>query len=195
MKLLEVAVVPERAFVEVNTSLVHVAFENSRKVTVPVGLNPPLTVAVSVTAVPIGPPGEAMVEMVGLALVMVTDSLGAWHGEAAGLLLTSPLYTAVQKYVPGAVGVKLPEVDVPPATGLVDVKTSVEQVEFENSRNVTVPVGLKPPVRVALSVTAVPIGPSADAMVEMAGLAMPIVADSFGALHGEMAGSLLASPL
>lgn len=52
------------------------------------------------------PPAEAWVEtvsftgvptIVGLALAMTTDSLGAPHAEVAALLLASPLYTAVQK--------------------------------------------------------------------------------------------------
>ena len=48
---------------------------NSWKVTVPVGLKPPLTDAVSLTDVPIGPPADAVVAMAGVAWVMV-DRLG-----------------------------------------------------------------------------------------------------------------------
>ena len=47
---------------------------NRLKVTVPVGLNPPLTVAVSEMDVPTGPPADGVVAMVGAALVMVTGS-------------------------------------------------------------------------------------------------------------------------
>ena len=90
---------------------------------------------------------------------------------------------------------KLPEVAVVPDSGVVEENTSVAQLASLKSRKVTLPVGLNPPVNVAVSRSAVPGGPPADAMVEIAGLALPIVTDSFGALHGEVAGSLLASPL
>ena len=54
---------PTRALVVVKTWLVHVLSVNSRKVTLPVGLDPPETVAVSVSVVPRGPPPDAWVEM------------------------------------------------------------------------------------------------------------------------------------
>ena len=57
--------------------------------TVPVGLNPPLTVAVSEIDVPTGPPGEGVVVMVGVAWVMVTGS--APQAELTAVLLASPL--------------------------------------------------------------------------------------------------------
>ena len=62
---------------------------NRSKVTVPVGLNPPLTVAVSEMDVPTGPPAEGVVAMVGVAWVITTGSAG--HGELTGALLASPL--------------------------------------------------------------------------------------------------------
>ena len=43
------------------------AGENSVKVTVPVGLNPPVTVAVSEIDKPTGPPGDGVVAMAGVA--------------------------------------------------------------------------------------------------------------------------------
>ena len=47
---------------------------NSSKVTVPVGMKPPVTVAVSEMDVPTGPPAEGVVEIAGVAWVMVTGS-------------------------------------------------------------------------------------------------------------------------
>ena len=62
---------------------------NRLKVTVPVGLTPPLTVAVSKMEVPTGPPAEGVVAMVGVAWVMVTGS--AAQPELTAPLLASPL--------------------------------------------------------------------------------------------------------
>ncbi|MGH9278551.1 MAG: hypothetical protein ACRD12_10675 [Acidimicrobiales bacterium] len=50
---------------------------NGRNVTVPVGDTPPATVATSRTGPRSSTLGDAWVEMVGLALAIVTDSLGA----------------------------------------------------------------------------------------------------------------------
>ena len=61
---------------------------NRLKVTVPVGVTPPLTVAVSKIEVPTTPPAEGLVAMVGVAWVMVTGS--AAQPELAVLLLASP---------------------------------------------------------------------------------------------------------
>ncbi|MGH9223061.1 MAG: hypothetical protein ACRD2W_04600 [Acidimicrobiales bacterium] len=62
------AVAPLRVLVDVvPTWVVQVVSLKSLKVTVPVGLEPPETVAVSVTGVPSGPPAEAWVAMAGLA--------------------------------------------------------------------------------------------------------------------------------
>src|SRR5262249_44908515 len=60
----------------------------SWKVTVPVGLEPPLTVAVSKTAVPTGPPAEGWVASAGAPWVTVTCS--SWQPERAGVSLASP---------------------------------------------------------------------------------------------------------
>ena len=62
---------------------------NRLKVTVPVGMTPPLTVAVSKMEVPTGPPADGVVAMVGVAWVMVTGS--AAQPELAVVLLASPL--------------------------------------------------------------------------------------------------------
>ena len=75
----EVALRPRSAdgLVEVNTGVpvqVVSAGANRWKVTVPVGVNPPLTVAVSEMEVPTGPPAEGVVAMVGVAWVMVSGS-------------------------------------------------------------------------------------------------------------------------
>ena len=62
---------------------------NRLKVTVPVGVTPPLTVAVSKMEVPTGPPADGVVAMVGVAWVMVTGSSA--QAELAVVLLASPL--------------------------------------------------------------------------------------------------------
>ena len=65
-------------------------------VTVPVGLVP-VTVAVSVSCVPIAPPAEACVTIVGVVLLIVADSLVLLHGCETALLFASPLYDAVHR--------------------------------------------------------------------------------------------------
>ncbi len=70
--------------------------------------------------------------------------------------------------MPTAVVTKVPEVALGglPLSGLVEVNTEgAMQVVFPggNRLKVTVPVGLKPPVTVAVSAMGVPTGPSARA--------------------------------
>lgn len=62
----------------------------------PVGRAPLETVATSRTGAPVRLPGDAWVAMVGLARSIVTDSLGALHGEVADVLTVSPEWAAVQ---------------------------------------------------------------------------------------------------
>ena len=62
---------------------------NRLKVTVPVGLRPPVTVAVSEMEVPTTPPAEGVVAMAGVAWAMVTGS--AAQSELTVVLLASPL--------------------------------------------------------------------------------------------------------
>ena len=128
---------------------------NSSKVTVPVGLKPPLTVAVSQMEVPTGPPAEGVVAMVGVAWVMVTGSAaqaGADRGVVGVTVVGGdPVVGAHRASV-----VKEPEVALSglPLSGLVEVNTGVPvQVVSPgaNSSKVTVPVGLNPPVTVAVS--------------------------------------------
>ncbi|HUQ39037.1 MAG TPA: hypothetical protein VM030_02700 [Acidimicrobiales bacterium] len=57
---------------------------------VPVGLTAPASVAVSVTVPPTGTPGEATVEMVGVAWPTATDSWASLQAPATGALLVSP---------------------------------------------------------------------------------------------------------
>ena len=57
--------------------------------TVPVGLKPPVTVAVSKIEIPTGPPAEGVVAMAGVAWVMITGS--AAQPELTVVLLVSPL--------------------------------------------------------------------------------------------------------
>ena len=57
------------------------------------------------------------------------------------------------------------------------------------------PVGLAPPDSVAWSVSTVPIGPPADAVVTSAGVAGVMVAFSLASLHAPATAALAASPL
>ena len=88
---------PPSELVEVKTWVAQAASLKRRKVTLPVGPEPPDTVAMSCTGAPKRLPGDAWVLRVGLALVMVADSLTILQCEIAGLLAVSPVYTAVQE--------------------------------------------------------------------------------------------------
>ncbi len=86
---------PPSGLVEVNSGVplqVVAPGGNSLKVTVPVGLKPPVTVAVSLMVVPTGPPAEGVVAMAGVALIVVTGS-SSQPGltMVTMLLLASPL--------------------------------------------------------------------------------------------------------
>jgi len=59
---------------------------------------------------------------------------------------------------------------------------------------VIVPVGLKAPASVAVSVTVPPTGAPGEATVEMVGAAWTTVTDSLGSLHVPVTGALFASP-
>jgi hypothetical protein len=78
-------------------------------VTLPVGLLPPVTVAVSVSDAPRAPPADAAVATVGVAWAITTVSFAAPHAPVTALLAASPEYEARQRYVPGTVGVYAPE--------------------------------------------------------------------------------------
>ena len=91
-----------------------------------------------------------------------------------------------------------PDVALTPTTLFVDVKIAglVQLASFGPYRlNVTVPVGLVPPVTLAVSLSAVPIAPPAEAIVAIAGDDLLIVADSLGALQAAETALLFASPL
>ncbi len=78
---------------DVNTTVVQVASFGpySTNVIVPVGAAPPDNVAVSVSTVPIGPPPEAAVTIVGVVFPMSALSPTALHAADTALLLASPL--------------------------------------------------------------------------------------------------------
>jgi hypothetical protein len=98
--------------------------------------------------------------------------------------------------VPTVVVGKEPEVALLPLSGLVEVKTGVPvQVVLPGGKRlkVTVPVGLAPPLTVAVSLIAVPTGPPAEGVVEIVGVALPVVTGS--AVQTELTVGLLASPL
>src|SRR5216683_6453810 len=66
------------------------------KVTVPVGLNPPVTCALSLMTTPTFPEtGNGVVAIEGVARWIITCS--ALHPLTAGLLLASPLYEATHR--------------------------------------------------------------------------------------------------
>ena len=65
---------------------------------------------------------------------------------------------------------KVPDVAVPPLSGLVEVKAGGPvQVVFPGAKRlkVTVPVGMKPPLTVAVSEMELPTGPPAEGVVEI----------------------------
>jgi hypothetical protein len=97
---------------EVNTGApAHVSLlgPNSVKVMVPVGVTPPLSVAVSEIAPPNATLGDAVVLIAGVAWAIVDVSFGALHAPVTAALLASPLYAAIHRYVPAAVGVNGPD--------------------------------------------------------------------------------------
>lgn len=104
-----------------------------------------------------------VVDVVEVVVPVMVTALNWLHGRVAGVLLPSPGYWTVQRYVPGAVGTKSLEVATPSAlTALVDENTSAVQPASLKRRKVTLPVGAGTPVSVTESRTAVPTGPPGD---------------------------------
>jgi hypothetical protein len=91
------------ALVDVNTSPVQPGSPNSRKVTVPVGMKAPTRLAVSRTAVPTGPPGDAAASSPGVRLAMTI--VNVWHAGGPSTLLPHTV-----------VGPKDPAADAVPVT-------------------------------------------------------------------------------
>lgn len=86
---------------------------------------------------------------------------------------------------------------VPPDTGLVDSKTCAVQPLSLNRRKWTVPVGLEPLSRVAVSLTRMEFPcppPEPPAWVERVGDAFSTVDISRSALHGDVTDGWLPSP-
>ena len=77
------------------------------KVTVPVGLCPAETVAVSLIWPPTMTGAEAWVAIVGLTFVTVDVSPSSLQAPALRAFLLSPLYVAIHRYVPAVSGVKV----------------------------------------------------------------------------------------
>jgi hypothetical protein len=95
-------------------------------------------------------------------------------------------------------GVNGAEVIGPAPAGWVSVKTGGPAHVVSPApkrRKVMVPVGLKAPERVAVSVTVPRRGTAAEATVEMVGAAWPTATDSLASLQAPAVGALLASPL
>src|SRR5215831_1475241 len=108
---------------------------------------------------------------------------------------------ATQWKVPTALVAKEPEAALPPVIGLVEVKARGKvggpmQVGSlgPKSSNVIAPVGVKPPVTVAVSVIAAPtMTVLAEGVVAIAGVARAMVTGS--TVQPEVTGVLLVSPL
>src|SRR5687767_13097261 len=99
-------------------------------------------------------PGDACVAIVGVASVTARVSVASPHVPLTEALLTSPLYVATHRYVPGLVGVNNSDCATPPVNGTVDVKTGRPAhvaLSGPYGRNVTVcaPTGLTTPATVA----------------------------------------------
>lgn len=105
---------------------VHVEPVKKLYVTVPPAWKPPVMVAVSNTEPPtVICVTERLVVMVGATLLTVRVSPVAPQVVATALLLPSPLYPAMKKYVPAVDGVKA--ADGLPSGILAEVKTRVVQ--------------------------------------------------------------------
>ena len=97
---------------EVNTGVpeqVALSGPNRVKVIMPVGLNPPASVAVSLIVPPSATEPDASVVIVGTALVTTTDSPGSLQAPVTKVLPPS-LYEAMYRYVPASVVVNGAEV-------------------------------------------------------------------------------------
>ena len=116
------------------------------KATVPVGLFPPLIVAVNVTELPTLLGFKLDVNpTVGVARFTTCDT----GLDVTGALFVSPLYTAVIESVP-TVSAEVEQVAVFPP------KVTALHIGLAPLLNVTVPVGLSPPLIVAVNVTEPP---------------------------------------
>ena len=70
--------------------------------------------------------GDASVVICGCAGVTVRVSVASLHRPLIGALLTSPLYVAIQRYVPAIDGVKFADWAVPPVCGPLSVSDTVD---------------------------------------------------------------------
>lgn len=139
--------------------------------TVPVGWNPPETVAVSDTTPPAGSGPDGVVAMPGVALTTTTCS--SPHAEMTGSLLPSPLYEATHRSVPTPPAAMFPDAAVP-LSGTVPVRVAMGVAQpvspGPDSWNVTVPVGRNPPDSVAVSARSPPAGAEPDGVVAIDGV-------------------------
>ena len=163
---------------------------------VPVGLTPPVSEAVSWIALPTTTDSLAVVAMAGLALMTVSFSPASPQAPAIGALLPSPLYEAIQWYVPTASGVKVTGPYEPlPLTVRVSVKRAGPlQSAVAYRLKVIVPVAPTAPLRTAVSWIALPMTTDSAALVAMPGVAGLTTTDSFASLHAPETALLFASP-
>jgi len=120
--------VPRGTLAAVKTMIVHAESLYAVYVTVPEGLKPPVRDDRSDAEPPrVIVEGVTVELIVGLAFDTVKVSPVAPHLVVTALLFPSPLYVAMKKYVPVAVGVKAAD-EVPSGT-LEEVKTSVAHAE------------------------------------------------------------------
>ena len=137
---------------------------NKLKVTVPVGLTPPVTVAVSNIGLT-GPPADGVVEIVGVAGLM--SPARSPQAEPTVVLLASPLvdrHPVVGAHRSGGEGRSRGGAAPAEPNGRGEDRLRRRRVQVvsagENSSKVTEPVGLKPLRTVAVSEIAVPTGPA-----------------------------------
>lgn len=156
----------------------------------PVGEYPPDTVATSDTGLPATTPGDATPAIEGEAFATTEVEPAALHAVAAALLLASPAYDAVHRYVPAAVGVNEPDATEVEPAGNVTVEVNTAAAEHDVSvgpkaRNTTwASLGDTRPVTVAVSVIEPPTTAAAVAAFEVVGDALPTSDDWPVAVHG-----------
>ena len=154
------ALPPLSGLVEVNTGVpVQVVFPggNRLKVTVPVGLKPPVTVAVSEMEVPTGPPAEGVVAMVGVAACVSLVNVHAIGCAAA------PVNVAVVPFTQVVVTCRHPRRSI----------CTLTKVYPPFSVSVTVTVGVAPAGMVTAADTT-PLAPLTAAVVTGEAIVLPL---------------------
>src|SRR2546422_8081945 len=161
---------------------------------VPVGLKPPTMVPVSEAELP------TTIELLESVVVteaeaLVTDKVSEPHAVESMLLFTSPLYVACKLKVPVELRITLMgPADPEDRVAVLLITMDPVQSIVEYTLKVTVPVGLKPRVTLAESITGLPTTTVvADSVEETDGVALITERDSDPQVL--LATSLFESPL